>query len=116
MAGKNNHRYKIRKRINTIKHEPRRLFDTPPILIKNWDELTKMKSETHILEIEPANGNGWIKPKIKVEGKDYYKHNHYLSTHTFYGHSYFYSTTVLRKCGFNIQLENWDGETIYCIH
>lgn len=118
MAGKNHHRYKIRKRMNQIKHEPKRLFEEPPVLIHNWEELSKATSETHYLEIDIRNCNGHVRPKpgVECDNDSYYFHNKYLSTHTFYGGSYYYYTSKLRKLGFNIQLENWDGETIFCRH
>lgn len=34
----------------------------------------------------------------------------YLSTHTFYGNSYKHSTKLLRACGFDVELDNWDKE------
>jgi predicted Zn-ribbon and HTH transcriptional regulator len=77
-------------------------------LIKTWDELKEEKSDTHILEIEDCCG--WIRPKVENE-KTYWENNHYLSTHTFYGLTYTYSTRILQECGFNVQLKNWDGET-----
>lgn len=118
MAGKNHKRYSIRKRMNAIKHEPKRLFDDPPILISTWEELGKAYSETHYIELSKEGWNGHVRPKDESlnEGDSYWRHNMYLSTHTFYGSSYYYMTTKLRELGFNIQLANWDGETMYAIH
>jgi len=77
-------------------------------LISNWDELRGLESATHILDIEDSCG--WIKSKVESD-ESYWDDNHYLSTHTFYGSNYTYSTRLLQSCGFNVQLENWDGET-----
>lgn len=73
-----------------------------PKLIKTWNELKECTSETHSLEIDVDGGNGWITDKKNNENL------HYLSTHTFYGSTYEYSTNLLQKCGFNVQLVNWD--------
>lgn len=72
----------------------------PPKLIKTWDELRECKSETHYLEI--GDGAGWI------HDNNIRKDSHYLSTHTFYGHNYEYSTELLQSCGFNVVIANWD--------
>lgn len=72
-------------------------------LIKNWEELAALPpSATHILEIDAEEGCGFIKEK----GVDNIPI--YLSTHTFYGSTYRYYSKVLQRCGFNINLENWD--------
>lgn len=73
--------------------------------IKTWEELSKCTSDTHNILINFKNHNGWIVPKVISE--DSWKDRHYLSTHTFYGHQYKYSTNLLQKCGFNVELENW---------
>lgn len=77
-------------------------------LIRTWDELKEEKSDTHTLEIDEYSG--WIHPKVPDESS-WVKNNHYLSTHTFYGSQYLESTRILQEHGFNVQLENWDGET-----
>jgi hypothetical protein len=71
-----------------------------PKLVKTWDELAECISETHVLDIDIHGCSGWIR------GKD--DDIHYLSTHTFYGSTYEYSTKLLQSCGFNVQLANWD--------
>jgi len=76
------------------------------ILIKNWEELRTLipqESETHILEVNDYKG--WI--QSKNNSVDVYD-NHYLSTHTFYGETYKWSTRTLQKCGFNVIIDNWD--------
>lgn len=76
---------------------------TSPVKISTWYELANVaESDTHRLEIEPENGNGWI--ISKATGKP----DIYLSTHTFYGSQYQYSTKELNECGFNVELANWD--------
>ena len=114
MASKNHHRYKIRKRMNGIKHEQKILFDEPATLIKSWEDLVGLENDNYRLEIEVDNGCGWVRPKHEVSDDEYYTHNMYLSTHTFYGSQYAGYTAMLRKMGFNIQLSNWDGETVPC--
>lgn len=114
MAGKNNKRYKIRKNMNKIKHEPKRLFNEPPVLISTWEELVGLENDLYRIEVDIDRCSGWVRPKFEMPDKDYTLHNIYLSTHTFYGSNYFNSTVLLRNFGFNIQLKNWDGETVYC--
>lgn len=57
MAGKNHRRYKIRKR-NSIKHIPEPLFDTPPVLISTWEELSKLENEKYRIEVDLKYGCG----------------------------------------------------------
>jgi hypothetical protein len=77
-----------------------------PKPIRDWEELSKETSETHVLEIELDGGCGWIGPK-NGEG-EIGVDRHYLSTHTFYGGTNKYSTKLLQSCGFNVVLANWD--------
>lgn len=83
--------------------------------IRDWEELKKInnESETHILEVNDCNA--WLICKNKEEydpHKPYFSqipHLHvYLSTHTFYGENYEFSTKVLQACGFDVELANWD--------
>lgn len=74
-------------------------------LIKSWDGLVSLESDEYYLEIDVDKCNGHIRSKTD---DNFYS---YLSTHTFYGKNYQYSTVRLQECGFDIQLENWDGET-----
>lgn len=113
MANKNNNRYKVRKR-NNIKQEVKSLFNTPPVLIHDWNGLCGLENDKYRIVVDEDRCCGWIKPKFDVSNEDHCLHNKYLSTHTFYDSSYYYSTTLLRRFGFNVQLANWDGETIYC--
>ena len=77
-----------------------------PKLIRNWKELATLgDSDTHILEIDVDGCNGWLKEK--AAGDD--KLGTYLSTHTFYGTKFEYSTRILREAGYNVQLANWDA-------
>ena len=59
--------------------------------IKSWKELSKEKSPTHFLEIDIERCNGWIHPKDDKDMISYNGH-YYLSTHTFYGSRYEWST------------------------
>lgn len=115
MANKNHHRYKIRKKMNTIKHVQKSIFEEPAKLIEDWAGLVGLENDNYYLDIDLHGCNGWVRPKHEFPDDEYYMHNIYLSTHTFYGGTYFMYTTILRECGFNIQLQNWDGETRYCI-
>ena len=77
-----------------------------PILIKDWRELSLVPdSSTHKLEINVDGGNGWI---YKKDGRQFM--GRYLSTHTFYKSTHKRSTRLLRSCGFNITLDNWDKQ------
>jgi hypothetical protein len=114
MASKNHHRYKLRKRMNSIKHEEKSLFNEPPLVISSWEALDKLENDQYYLDITPEDCNGWLRPKIESSEENYWLHNHYLSTHTFYESEYFRTTSLLRRLGFNVQLVNWDGETLYC--
>lgn len=87
--------------------------------IKNWEELSKIPNEstTHILKVDLDSCNAWLiskdpKPyKSKLSFMRQIKHQDvYLSTHTFYGHEYKHSSKILRVCGFDVELANWDKE------
>jgi hypothetical protein len=79
----------------------------PTYYIENWDELAELpESDTHRLEISTENCNGWI-----IDKRNPNAHGHYLSTHTFYGENHECSTELLRQCGFNVTLANWDAPT-----
>ena len=67
--------------------------------IETWDELKLCISPTHTLEVDTEIGCGWIKENDE--------NKYYLSTHTFYSSTYKYSTELLQKCGFNVQLVSW---------
>lgn len=86
-------------------------------LVRDWEELSKISNEskTHILEIDLEKGNGWLKaknPKPYNVKRSYMRQaqhlDHYLSTHTFYGSQYKWSTKILKACGFDVELDNWD--------
>lgn len=78
---------------------------TPHRFIRHWADLAAVPaSETHYLEIHTDDGYGYIKRK---DGLRFWRG--YLSTHTFYGSSYMRSTQLLRECGFNVTLANWDA-------
>jgi hypothetical protein len=79
----------------------------PPRFIRDWADLAQLPdSATHRLEIEVKNCNGWVKRK---DGNEFM--GRYLSTHTFYGKSHAGSTQLLRQCGFNVTLSNWDSRS-----
>lgn len=78
----------------------------PHRTVRGWADLAEVpESETHRLEIDVKNCNGWIREKGNEDALGYY-----LSTHTFYGSKYRYSTALLRKCGFNVTVANWDAK------
>ena len=90
-----------------------------PKFIKDWEELSKIPNEsaTHILTVDVEKCNGYLKAKdpegvkSRLSFMRNIKHlNVYLSTHTFYGHKYKWSSKILRACGFDVELANWDKE------
>lgn len=89
------------------------------MLIKNWEELSKIpnESKTHILEVDVEKGCGWLKAKdpreynLKRGFMRQVPHlDLYLSTHTFYGKTYKQSTKILKACGFDVEIDNWDKD------
>ena len=87
------------------------------MLIKHWEELSKIPNEsaTHILEVNVEECNAWLMSKFpkpykrKLSFMRQIKHQDvYLSTHTFYGTHYKQSTKILKACGFNVEIDNWD--------
>ena len=77
-------------------------------LIKNWEELAQVPpSDTHYLDISTHGGNGMIVTKKPKSNKHSDKYE-YLSTHTFYGKHFQYSTELLQTCGFDDEIDNWD--------
>jgi len=81
---------------------------TAPRLIADWSELaTVPESETHRLEINVENCNGWVHKKGDDPNETL---GRYLSTHTFYGTNHEGSTRFLQNCGFNVVLKNWDED------
>jgi len=86
-----------------------------PKLIKNWEELFALPPNDKYKIVQDKDGYpcGWIVPieeTPKTEGKDFFKHHIYLSTHTFYGSTYKYSTKKLQEYGFDVEINNWDKE------
>lgn len=85
-----------------------------PKLIKNWKELFDLppNDKYKIVQDESGYGCGWIRPIVETPEteKDYFKHHVYLSSHTFYGSSYKYSTKKLQEYGFDVEIDNWDKE------
>lgn len=95
-------------------------------LIKTWAELAKVPANDkykiivdlhmccgHIIPINDVGTNGgdeYICNCEEMEIAEYFKHHVYLSTHTFYGSNYEYSTRVLQEHGFDIEIDNWDKE------
>ena len=78
--------------------------------IKDWNDLVGLESEHYILEIDVDGGSGWIVPKIKTNEAEDFMRSHYLSTHTFYGGSCKGYEKLLQKCGFDVELNDWDKE------
>ena len=76
-------------------------------LIKTWDELDGLEFEKgYRIKLEEVDGvkcYGWIVPKVETE-----ETKSYLSSRTFYGHQYEYSTKVLQSYGFDVEIDNWD--------
>lgn len=87
-------------------------------LIRNWQELSKVPANDKY-RIIVCDYCGWVVPICDEPGKenDFICNCHkgcetfnhtYLSTHTFYGSNYEYSTKLLQKYGFDIEIDNWD--------
>ena len=85
-----------------------------PKLIRNWKELLAIppNDKYKIVDRDGYGYNAWIEPIEKTEEteKNWSKHYIYLSTHTFYGKTYKYSTRVLQEHGFDVEIDNWDKE------
>ena len=95
-------------------------------LIKNWKELSQVPpNDKYKIIVDEDMCNGWIVPICDekddkdefichCEGiettKEYFENHIYLSTHTFYSSQYKRSTEILQKCGFDIEIDNWDKE------
>jgi len=93
-------------------------------LIKTWDELDGLKNDKYQIVVNKEFCCGWVIPITdeRVEpGSDdficncegdifdtYYDNHEYLGTHTFYGTQYKYSTELLQKFGFDVEIDNWD--------
>lgn len=94
-------------------------------LIKNWKELSKVPANDKY-KIIVCDCCGWIVPICDEPDKEddficncenmttieYLKEHVYLSTHTFYGKNYEFSTKQLQEHGFDIEIDNWDKEKI----
>lgn len=79
-----------------------------PKYIETWEELSKVKSPTHNIDIDVEGCSGWVfsKDGSNALDGDWY----YLSTHAFYGGQHKGSTMKLQEYGFNVELANWDEE------
>lgn len=91
-------------------------------LIKNWQQLSKLKNDKYKVLVNDCCG--WIVPLCDEPSDDsafdchcpnnvksnekFWKHHIYLSTHTFYGSQYKYSTKIFQEHGFDIEIDNWD--------
>lgn len=74
-------------------------------IIRGWEDLVGLESDEYYIKVDLEMGCGWIIPK----GHSYAPHSHYLSTHTFYGRTYKGYESLLRNCGFDVNLVSWDG-------
>lgn len=95
-------------------------------LIKTWKELSKLKNDKYRVIVDLKYCSGWIVPLHDKKSKwsdfdcrcsndiknsdEFFEHHVYLSTHTFYGSQYKYSTKVLQEHGFDVEIDNWDKE------
>lgn len=78
-------------------------------LIKNWEELSKVKpNDKFKIEVDLDMCCGWVKPVDDNEEIQFGVNYEYLSTHTFYGKTG--TPHILKKYGFDIELDNWDKE------
>lgn len=85
--------------------------------IEDWKALSEIPNEstTHVLKVDVDKCCGHLisknpreyTPKLsymrQLKGLDVY-----LSTHTFYGSQYKQMSKILRACGFDVELANWD--------
>lgn len=74
-------------------------------LIESWNGLAGLESNEYRIDVDLDVCNGNICRKSDNEFMEY------LSTHTFYGRNYQYSSALLQEYGFDVQLKNWDGKT-----
>ena len=77
----------------------------------------QLMTNTHILEVDVNMGSGWLRaknPKPYNPNLSYMKQvknlSIYLSTHTFYDSTYKWSTRILKTCGFDVEIDNWDKD------
>ena len=80
-------------------------------LIRNWKELAQVPpNDKYKIVVDEDLGSAWIKPIEETEEteKNYADHHKYLSTHTFYGRTYQWSTELLQSFGFDVEIDNWD--------
>ena len=71
-------------------------------VINDWNELYGLENEKYkIVPDDLEEDNGWIYDKETKEFKEY------LSTHTFYEQFHKYSTELLQKYGFDVELVSW---------
>lgn len=91
-------------------------------MIRNWEELSKLEpNEKYRVIVDLEFGCGWIVPKCDEptgnrdrykcychDDVDYFKHHHYLSTHTFYGKTG--TPHILQEYGWDVELDNWDKD------
>ena len=78
-------------------------------LIKNWQELAKLPpNDKYKIIIDEDMCSGYIVPINETEETiyNYFKHHHYLGTHTFYGKTG--TPNILKEFGWDIELANWD--------
>lgn len=96
-------------------------------LIKTWEELSKVPAnDKYQIVVNRKMCSGYIIPVCDepiengnsfecnctddMDTKDWLDRHVYLSTHTFYGSNYKYSTKLLQEHGFDIEIDNWDKE------
>lgn len=78
-----------------------------PILIEHWDHLREVNPQSNTHRLVMDEYSAWIHGDDEENSHDH----HYLSTHTFYGSTHENSTYMLQKCGFNVEIDNWDKES-----
>lgn len=97
-----------------------------PKLIKDWKELDGLSNDKYKIIVNKKYFGGWIIPisdestedgehfecncEDENHNADFFDHHVYLTTHTFYGSNYEYSTKLLQKYGFDVEIDNWDKE------
>lgn len=92
-------------------------------LIKNWKELNGIHNDKYKVVVDFKYCCGWIIPInddlddnghliCKCSRENYFEKHKYLSTHTFYGKHYKYSSELLQSFGFDVEIDNWDKKVV----
>lgn len=76
-------------------------------IIRNWEELTDVESDSYYLDIDFNKKSGWIRPKFKVDFREFYCYNHYLDSNIFTTEMCDWATNILQSCGFDVTIDHY---------